>query len=137
MRIIIIIHLVYIYFFSLYNTTKASLSKLVSLHFIKSNNKFIQTTLFIQRRPIAKVFTEHYSGSTIEHEAHLHRHTGSDLDIWQRSKRFRPGLEAKTKQTRIIDYRSLIAMRLLKHVFNQFFFSLPKTLRHDPPLTSY
>lgn len=126
----------YIYIFSLYNTTKASLSKLVSLHFIKSNNKFIQTTLVIQRRPIAKVFTEHYSGSTIEHEAHLHRHTGSDLDIWQRSTRFHPGLEAKTKKTKTKNknalYRSLIAMRstrLLKRVFKSDYVDsiFPKT----------
>lgn len=69
--IIIIIHLVYIFF--LYNTTKASLSKLVSLHFIKSNNKLIQKTLFIQRRPIAKV-----SRNTIQGVPSNTKHTYTD-----------------------------------------------------------
>lgn len=67
-----------IYIFFLYNTTKASLSKLVSLHFIKSNNKLIQKTLFIQKRPIAKVSRNTIQGvpSNMKHtytDTHTHR----------------------------------------------------------------
>lgn len=131
--IIIIIHLVYIFF--LYNTTKASLSKLVSLHFIKSNNKLIQKTLFIQRRPIAKVSRNTIQGvpSNTKH-TYTDTHTGSDLDIWQHSALFHPGLKAKKEMKR----KSLNAMRstrLSKHVSSRtnilciFFF--PITILQD------
>lgn len=53
----------------------------------KSNNNLIQKAL-CPKVSYCKSFTEHYSGSTIKHIAHLHRHTGSDLDIWQHSSSY-------------------------------------------------
>lgn len=102
---------IYIFFYTILQ--KPAYQSSLSLHFIKSNNKLIQKTLFIQRRPIAKV-----SRNTIQGVPSNTKHTYTDthrqwLGHMATLHTFSPGLKRKIKRKSLIAMRST---RLSKHV---------------------
>lgn len=134
---IIIIHLVYIYFFSIQYYKSQPIKACKSSLYKKQQQIHIDDP-FHPKAPYCKGFH-----GTLFREYHRTRstptQTHTEAVTWTYGNAPHVFTQAnKQKQNKNALYRSLIAMRLLKHVFNQFFFFfLPKTLRHDPPLTSY